>query len=414
MKKLTKTVVDKAEIREKPYTIWCEATPGFGVYVLPSGRRSYFVDYRNAQGVRRRMTIGRHGAITTDEARKLAIETLGGIVLQKQDPLQERRTQRKALTVAQLCDRYMRDAEAGLVQGKGGKAKKASTLEIDRGRIDRHIKPLLGSKKVVDLTGADIRDFIRDVSAGKTAMKGRVGKNYARVEVTGGSGTASRTAGFLGGILSYAVAHEIIDRNPAAGIKRPSGTSRTRHLSPDEYLALGNALREAEAEHDTPQAIAGAWLLALTGCRLGEIVNLEWSEVDEAGGCFRLSDSKEGATIRPIGKPAFEVLQKIVRISANPHVLPGHRHRAPFVGLAGAWVRLVKRAGLEGVTPHTMRHSFASVAARCGYSELVIAALLGHRAGTVTSKYVHHLDETLIAAADKVAAEIKRQMGSRP
>ena len=80
MPKLTKSIVDAATPREKQFTIWCSELKGFGVFVQPSGSRTYFVDYRNRDGVRKRMTIGRHGKITADQARKLAIATLGETV----------------------------------------------------------------------------------------------------------------------------------------------------------------------------------------------------------------------------------------------------------------------------------------------------------------------------------------------
>lgn len=413
MPKLTKTVVDKAEPRVKQYTIWCSDLKGFGVYVHPTGSRTYFVDYRTADGARRRMTIGKHGVLTTEEARKLAIETMGGIVLQKADPLLERKTRRASLTMSQLCDQYMKAAEKGLILGRRkAQPKKASTLEIDRGRIARHIKPLLGNKLVIDLTRSDITKFMRDVAAGKTARKDRSGVNGARVEVKGGMGTAARTTGFLGGILTYAVDEGIILQSPAQGVKLPADGVRTRRLLPDEYRALGKALSGDAAQLDTPQAVTGAWLLALTGCRLGEIASLRWSEIDEEGQCFRLEDSKSGPSVRPVGKEAFDVLRTALRAPGNPYVLPalrqgGQRH---YNGLAGAWVRFTKRAGLEGVTPHTMRHSYASVAGDLGFAESTIAALLGHAGGTVTSRYVHRLDTVLVAAANKVSGEVYRQM----
>lgn len=412
MVKLTKSIVDGAELRFKQYTIWCSDLKGFGVYIQPSGKRSYFVDYRAGDGARRRMTIGTHGVITTDQARKLAIETLGGIVLQKADPLLERKTRRKSLTVSQLCDQYMQAAERGLILGRSRRPKKASTIEIDRGRINRHIKPLLGSKLVIDLTRSDIVKFVRDVSSGKTARKDRSGRNGARVEVKGGVGTAARTAGFLGGILTYAVGEGIIPTNPATGVQLPADGVRTRRVLQEEYKAIGSALSGSEAEFDTPQAITGAWLLALTGCRLGEIVSLRWSEVDEEGQCFRLTDSKSGPSVRPVGREVFDVLGNALRVSGNPYVLPalrqgGQRH---YNGLAGAWVRFMERAKLEGVTPHTMRHSYASVAGDLGFAESTIAAMLGHAGNTVTSRYVHRLDSVLIAAANKICGEVYRQM----
>jgi integrase len=383
--------------------------PGFGVRVFPSGKRVYYADYRNRAGTRKRMSIGHHGKLTTEDARKLAVVTLGD-VLKGEDPAEERATRRNSLTVRELCDNYLAAAERGLIMGKGGRPKKLSTLDTDRGRIERHIKPLLGTKLVRDIVQADVNRFIRDVAAGKTAVVEKTAKARGKAIVEGGAGTAARTAGLLGGILSFAVSEGVIPFNPAQGVKRPADNRRQRRLSAAEYRQLGQALEEAEAEAETPQAIGGIRLLALTGCRAGEIECLRWSETDGAGGCFRLADTKEGASVRPVGRPAFEVLTRIKKQKGCPFVLPAALGDGSFGGMPRAWKRIMNRAKLEDVTPHTLRHSFASMAGDLGFTESTIAALLGHAAGSVTSRYVHHLDSVLVAAADKVAQAIDGQM----
>ncbi|GHD07734.1 tyrosine-type recombinase/integrase [Tianweitania populi] len=409
MPKLTKSIVDKSQPQDRQYTVWCSEQKGFGVSINPGGSKTYMVDYRTADGNRRRMTIGKHGAITADEARKLAIQTLGGIVLQKQDPLLERRTRRSSLTVADLCDDYLKAAEAGLVLGKGRKPKKATTLYIDRGRIEGHIKPLLGKKLVIDLTRADVTRFIRDVSSGKTAKVAKTDRLRGKSVVEGGAGTAARTAGLLGGILTFAVSEGVIPANPVHGVARPADGSRDRRLTADEFRALGKAL---DASDDEPwQVTAAIWLLALTGCRRGEIASLRWSEVDTAGNALRLGDTKTGASTRPLPSDAVTVLDGLTRVKDAVHVLPGTRDPSkPFGALQAGIERVMKRAKLEGVTAHTLRHSFASVAADLDYSDSTIGAMLGHAGGTITSKYVHRLDSVLVAAANKVAGEVYRQM----
>lgn len=410
MPKLTKTEVEKAPPRAKQYTLWCSELRGFGVYIHPTGRRTYFVDYRTGDGARRRMTIGRHGAITTDQARRLAIETMGGIVLQKGDPLLERKTRRSSLTIAELCDQYVAAVERGLIIGRAGQPKRSTTLSTDRGRIARHIKPLLGKKLVIDLDRSDIIRFMRDIHSGKTAVRNRSGKNGARVMVTGGPGTAARTTGLLGGILTYAVDEGIIENNPARGVRRPADGQRDRRLTRDEYRRLGEALTGELAELDARQAVTGVWLLALTGCRLGEIVTLRWSEVDATSGCLRLTDSKTGPSTRPAGHAAFDILNDALRADGNPYVLPAMRGALYYRGLAGYITRLMKRAELENVSAHTLRHSFASMAGDLGYSDSTIGSLLGHSGSTMTSRYVHRLDSVLVAAANRVAGEVWRQM----
>lgn len=406
MPRLTKRTVDDAEPRDKPYYVWCSDLTGFGVRIFPTGRRVYYADYRNTAGARKRMALGPHGKLTTEDARKLAIKTLGD-ALKGGDPAEERATRRKSITISELCDRYLDAADAGLIHGKGGLPKKASTIALDRGRVERHIKPLLGKRLVKDLSRSDVSRFIRDVTVGKTATDERTGPR-GRARVTGGPVAATRAGGLLGSILSYAVEDGIISANPALGVRRPADQTRERRLSADEYRRLGIALTDMASEAETPQAVFGTWLLALTGCRFSEVVWLRWDEVDAASGAFRLEETKEGSSVRPIGRPAFDVLADIPR--AGELVLPSVRGDGAYIGLKGALRRIMKRAELEDVTAHTLRHSYASVAGDLGFTEITIKALLGHSGGSVTSRYVHHLDSVLIAAADKVARAVHSQM----
>ncbi|WP_159593961.1 tyrosine-type recombinase/integrase, partial [Chelativorans xinjiangense] len=191
------------------------------------------------------------------------------------------------------------------------------------------------------------------------------------------------------------------------GVKRPADGRRARRLDQQEYRRLGKALLATAEELETEQVIQGVWLLALTGCRLGEIEALKWSEVDSEHGCFRLADSKEGASVRPIGRAAFDTLDRIAKRKGCPFALPAARSDGHFGGMPSGFERITEKAKLKGVTPHTLRHSYASVAGDLGYSESTIGAMLGHAASTVTGKYVHHLDSVLIAAADRVARTIR-------
>jgi integrase len=383
MPKLTKTVVDQAEPAEKQYTLWCSELKGFGVFILPSGQRTYFVDYRNADDVRRRMTIGRHGKVTAEEARKLAIATLG-LAVKGSDPAGERLTRRQAMTVKQLCDAYLKACEKGLILGKGNRPKNASTLYTDRGRINGDIVPLLGTRRVIDLKAAGIKRFLKDVDAGKTAKVQKTKKVRGKSIVRGGNGAATRTTGLLGGILTYAFDEGIIETNPALNVKKPAGVRRKRRLTPEEYGQLGVALTEALAEGETRQLVDGVWLLALSGCRLGEVVNLKRTEVDTPGGALRLADSKEGESVRPAGRFLLDYLATIKEEESCATVLVPARAGATFGGMPKGWKRIAKRAGFEDITLHTLRHSYASAATDLGYSEPTIAAMLGHAVGSVT------------------------------
>lgn len=406
MPKLTKSIVDAATPREKQFTIWCSELKGFGVFVQPSGSRTYFVDYRNRDGVRKRMTIGRHGTITAEQARKLAIATLGETV-KGEDPAEERVLRRKALTVKELCDRYLAAADKGLILGKGDRPKKASSLYVDRGRINRHIVPLLGKKHLQSLKPADINKFVEDVASGKSAMIEKTSKKRGKSIVKGGLGTAARTAGLLGGILTYAVDQGLIEKNPAHGIRKPADGVKKRRLSDNEYRLLGQILQEKAADEQFETTVQIVRHLALTGCRRGEGIHLKRPEIDVDGSCLRLNDSKEGASVRPVGLPVLDLLAPLLSDDDEGFVFKGTVEGKPLVGFPKLWKKLFKDTALADITPHVLRHSFSSIANDLGFTEATIGALVGHSRGTVTGRYIHTVDSLLVMAADTVAGYIQ-------
>ncbi|MBO0332616.1 integrase arm-type DNA-binding domain-containing protein [Sneathiella sp. CAU 1612] len=432
-----KTIVADAD---RDVVVWDESLSGFGLRVKPSGVKSFLVQYRNVEGRSRRLTLGKMGVLTPDEARRLAKKKLGEVA-HGGDPAEAKRDERKAITVRELCKDYLTAAERGLILGKRNKPKKPSTIYIDRGRIERHILPLLGNRKVRNLTTPEINRFMRDVTIGKTAADVKT-KKQGRAIVKGGKGTAARTVGLLGGILSYAVSEGVIAANPVQGVKREADKRRRVLLSSEQYRVLGVALETAEQRGEPWQVTKGIQLLALTGCRRGEIEKLRWAEVDCSGRCLRLFESKTGESIRPLGAAAINILNGLPR--SNEFVLPGisrkrvemksgktpNRH---FTGLPKAWLRILRFAkeyiedkqeegllsavdaeamSITGLTPHGLRHAFASTAANLGMTEITIAAMLGHSSGTVTGRYIHQVDTALVAAADQTAAQISSLMSN--
>ncbi len=405
MTKLTKRVVDAAEARDKDYVIWDDELPGFGLRVFTSGKRSYVIQYRSL-GRSRRYTIGLHGVWTAESARQEAKVQLGRVA-QGDNPAEERQLDHKAITVKELCTLYLNDLNAGLILGKGGRPKKPGTIASDIGRIHRHIVPLIGTRRVKDLTKADINKVLKDVMAGKTRVSVKTEKLRGKAIVRGGAGTATRTVGLLGGILTYAVDAGIITTNPAHGLKKAKDNVRSRRLTDDEYRILGEMLRAAEKKEKYATTVGIIRQIALTGSRRSEIIGLKWTETDTDASCLRLVNSKEGVSVRPIGLPVVEFLEAHRKTRTGSYVFPGYGEDNAFGGFPNHWRQLFRNSPLSDVTPHVLRHSFASIGNDLGFTEVTIAALIGHAKGSVTSKYIHTLDTALIMAADTVAGYVQ-------
>lgn len=404
MAKLTKRFVDTVEIRQKDYVVWDDDLPGFGLRVFASGKRSYVIQYR-AAGRSRRYAIGLHGIWTPETARKEARVQLGKVA-RGDNPAEERQLDRNAITVKELAEQYIKAMEAGLVMGKGRRPKRPSTIYTNIGALNGHIIPLIGQRRVQDLTKADVTKMMNDVIAGKTRAVRKTGKKRGVSMLRGGRGTASKCVGLTGSMLTYAVSMGIIEHNVAHGIRKPKDQVRDRRLSEGEYRLLGKMLSMASDDPELAPTVAITRLLALTGCRRGEILRLKWSEVDFENSCLRLADSKEGASTRPIGLPVVELLEERRKAVTCEYVFSGTRGSDTFGSFPNQWQRIFGGAEIPDFTAHVLRHSFASTANDLGFTESTIAALVGHSTGSITSKYIHSIDRVLIMAADTVAGYV--------
>ena len=381
--------------------VWDGAVGGFHARRQKSNTVSYILTYRTAEGRQRWQTIGRHGSPWTPETAREAAKRLLGEVAKGADPAADKMAKRRAATVSELCDLYMADAEAGRLLTRRKMSKKPSTLSTDKGRIECHIKPLIGRMSVAALTRDDVDRFMHDVAEGKTARNSKTKKRKV-TKVRGGKGAATRTVGLLGAILSYAVRHGMRADSPVRGIVRFADGRRERRLNEKEYYALGKALRKAEEANVWPAAVAMAHFLTLTGWRKGEALGLRWDEIDLARRTATLADTKTGRSIRPLSRAACDVLRGLTR--SEGLVFAASRGDGRMTGFPRLWAQIAKLGKLPlDVTPHTLRHSFASLAGDLGFSEPTIGALVGHKGRTITSRYVHSADAVLLSAADAVA-----------
>ena len=407
--KLTTHMIESAKVPVKgPSFLWDGELKGFGVRIGSSGVKSFALQYRSPDGRLRRSVYARFPVFSVDQARKEAIRMLADVT-RGEDPADAKQAKREAPTIGAVCDWYLMEAETGRLLGRRRLPIKASTVRMERSRIERHIRPLIGHRKVVGLKPADIEAMQADIATGKSAA----GKGQGRGRsTTGGAGAASRVISTLHSMCEHAVRLGLIETNPARGARRMASNKRTRRLSAIEIGKLGEAARVAATRDENPTGLAAIRLIALTGFRLSEAQQVERPWVDRDGAAVHFPDTKSGAQDRPVGVAALDVLTAQPDVRGSPYVFPSDYGESHYKQVPDVLMRLCVAAKLEGVTAHTLRHTFGSVAGDMGYSELTIAALLGHGKRGVTQGYIH-IEEGLREAADRVSAKVADLLDGR-
>lgn len=375
--KLAKRVIDNAEIKDKPYEIWDGEVKGFAARIYPSGVKSYMIQYR-ANGRTRKLTLGKHGVLTPDEARKLAREKLVAVT-KGGDPAEDKRAYNMAPTLASFCDYFIKHYAASKL--------KPSTFKEYQRCIKLFIKPALGTRKVQDITKADIAKLHQDHS------------NHPY--------QANRTRGVLSVIFNYAEEMSIRpdNSNPTTKVKPYPEKKRERFLTKKETKRLWNTLIDREAAGlESPYMVAAIKLLLFTGARLGEIQTLKWEYIQ--GNKAMLPDSKTGAKALYLPKAALEVLSSLERQANNPYVICGKKEGQYLTDFQKPWRRIREAAKLPDVRIHDLRHNFASSGASSGESLPMVGKLLGHSQIQTTQRYAHLADDPVQETADRITNSI--------
>lgn len=407
--KLTKAVIDAAEPREQRYSLWDSELKGFGVRIGIGGVKTFVAKYLAEGGGRRApqrfYSIGRVGALTVEQARRRAKEIIGAAA-NGQDPALDRNGKRQERTVAELIDLY--ESEGCYIQrGKRqGEPMKPLTKKYTMARLRHHVVPLLGRKRLTEIGAAEIERFFRDVENGKTVKNEKTGPR-TRIIVKGGSGAARKVFRDFSAVLSFAKRFSLIESNPCEkAVVKKTDNARTRFLSLDELRRFGAACDALEQEGANPKALNIARLWALTGCRRQEIVELKWAEVDFDSGLITLDDTKTGQSTRPLPIAAIALLRSIGRVDGTDYVFPADTGDSFFQGTKTIWQKIIKRAGLPGVTPHTLRHTVGAIATSNGEALALTGAILGHANLRSTMIYAHVDRDPSVKAANRVSNRI--------
>ena len=388
MPKLTKTFINGLKPTGKEIVYWDSELSCFGLRVRKTGVKSFIVQYRNASGRTRKVTIGPLGRLTPDEARRQARQILADVD-RGDDPADNRDKARLAPDMNTLADRYMSD-HAEL-------KKKRSSIDRDRRLLERFVRPKIGKVRIEAITREDIAKFhhgMKDTPTQANRVLALLSKMFNLAEKWGLRPDSS---------------------NPCRHVERFKEEKRERYLSMEEITRLGAALRKAEQEQSEDiSGIIAIRLLLFTGCRREEILSLKWDYVDFEKGCLRLPDSKTGAKLVPLAEPALDVLRTAPRLAGNPYVCPGRKWGSHLVGLPRIWERICTAAGLSRVRLHDLRHSFASVGVGTGLGLPQVGALLGHTQAATTQRYAHLAVDPLRQAANQIVGYIAEAMDKEP
>jgi integrase len=406
MPKLTKRFVESVKPAATDQVIFDEDIPGFGLRVLPSGVRSYLVQYRNAQGRSRRLTIGKHGKVTADGARKDALRIFDAVRSGK-DPVMERRTYIDAPIVNDLLDRYITEHVE--------KRNRPRTRDEVKRLVERHIRPRLGRHKVAAVTRQDVAKLHQELA--RTPRQA----NFVLAVCSKAFGLAEL----------WAMRPE--GTNPCTKIERNAENARERFLSADELGRLGATLRRAESEGlpwkvDThkPQSkhlpmpenrrtlyarvtTAAVELLLYTGCRLSEVLNLRWEQVNFDGGTIAIAETKAGKPqVVTLNAPARRVLMDLYRAKKSPWVLPSSDAQRPLsqTAIENAWQKIRAAAKLDDVRLHDLRHTVGTYAGQSGANAFLVRDLLRHKSLSMTGRYVNRADDPVRTLSDQVGERI--------
>ncbi len=376
--RLTRRFVDALRVSSGDIIVWDCDLPGFGIRVYSSGRKVWCVQTRGPQGGPKRRTLGGHGELTPDQARRMAAVAIDRIKQGlESDPLQDM----PEPTVADLAERYMTFHVKVNCRPK--------TVETFGQILRSYIVPELGRLVLSEVSPSH-------VSGLHHRLRDKPGQANLMLTVLSGMFRLAEDWGM-----------KVPGRNPVRSVRRYRQRSRARFLSPDEYRRLGDVLAEAESDGSVmPSAIHAIRLLLLTGCRRNEIVTLRWDDVDRTTGEIRLRDAKTGLRHVPLTPAVESVLASIPRIRGNPWVLAGRKSGGHFTGLGYFWERIRRRADMEDLRIHDLRHSYASRALALGEGLSMIGKLLGHRQIVTTARYAHLMRDAERAAVAKVGGSI--------
>lgn len=379
MPKLTKRLVDAAKHPASGQVfLRDDELRGFALRITP-GSKSFVVE-REIHGRVRRMTIGRYGVQTVEQARDRAREKIGEIAAGK-DPVEELRQRRKSITFGELEKLY----------------------------LDRHA---VHKKSIADDVGM-LKKWLAEWRPRRlnTITRADVTTKHAEMGAAGHKTRANRMVALVRTMFNLALdwGHHP-GPNPASRIKFFKEVKRDRFVRPDELPRLWQAL-----QNEPNPYVRGAFFIALlTGARRSEVLGMKWEDLDLAQGLWRIPDTKAGRPhTLPLPRLVVDELLKLPRLDGNPHVFCGRWGRKNLNNVSKPWRRIRNEAGISDVRIHDLRRTLGSWLVAAGASLPLIGKALNHSQPATTAIYARlQLDpvrEALEANAARMLAIVEQE-----
>ncbi len=380
---LTPRLARQSKPKAKDTILFDGTLPGFGLRIHPSGRKVWIVQTR-IKGRSRRIVIARHGEMKLAEARRRARDMLARIRA-GDNPADDIQREKKTPTFREFADEYLRRCEPHW---------KPSGRKTVRIYLKARILPAFGKVSLDRIGPEDVAAWFDAASKDKP-------------------GAANRAFEILRAMMFRAEEWGLRTRgkNPCLGIAKNPRKKLARFLDADELARLGRALDAREAEW--PDAVAAIRLLALTGCRRSEVLDLRWRDIGEDA--ISLRDSKTGPRAVPLGEAARAHVAALSGArDPDAHLFPRYAEARGQSSLIACWRAVCADAKVGSLRLHDLRHTAASQAVMAGENLPLVGKLLGHRRRRTTAGYAHLADAHLVEAAEKVGAAIAAAMNYAP
>jgi integrase len=384
---LTQKIVDSlvCETSCKRLTVFDRHCKGFVLEVRPSGRKSYFLRYKDSRGITRQPKLCDADSISLKQAKALA-DSCRSKLLMGEDPFGKMAVSGQVPTFARFIqDQYLPHIKA---------YKRSWTTDVSL--LKNHLLPRFANMRMDQISRKDIARMHLERRSGGAA-----------------AGSANRLLIMMRYIFNLALRWQVpgVDENPSRNLPLlPDNNKRERYLSQEEARRLYEAV--TASENSMLQYIVP--MLILTGARKREVLDARWEDFDLERRLWCIPTTKLGKPRHvPISDGVLSLLREISRTPGVPCVFANPTTGKPFVSVFYSWNAARIRAGLPQLRMHDLRHSFASFLVNAGRSLYEVQKILGHTQIQTTQRYAHLAPQTLLDASNVATLAVGAAMGVR-